>query len=911
MRAIAPLLLSLAILSVPAWAASPAPAVPAPESLRIKHEKIVLPNGLTVLVHEDHSVPLVAVNVWYHVGSRDERRGRTGFAHLFEHFFFNGSQNYPHGFREAMDDLGANNRNGTTNTDRTNFFEDVPVSGLERTLYLEADRMGFLAGNINQEMLERERGVVQNEKRQGENQPYGRVFDRLVQLIYPYSHPYSWSTIGSMEDLQAAKLDDIKQWYATYYGPNNAVLSLAGDITVEQARALASKYFAAIPPGPPLPRIQTWVPALEQDLRDTVQDRVPQHRIYRVWHLPPMGERDVHAMELFASVLAGSESAPLSKRLVFDTQLATDVSASVWDKQLTSTFVVTVDVKPGADPLQAERELDATLAKLLAQGPAAAELQRARSRYLADFARNSQRLGGFGGRSDVLAESETYFGDPEAYLKRLNDLAGLSPAQVQSAAREWLGRHHATLTVAPFPQLSAGRDGFDRSQLPALGAPPQVDFPKVQRTTLSNGLKVMLLERHSAPLVNVALAVDAGASADPADAPGTSRFALDLLLKGTTSRDTFRLVDERDALGATLGVGNSLDQSLVYLTALRPNLGGSLALLADVARNPAFPADMVEIQRKQQLAAIEQQRASPAGAATRTLPPLLFGPGHAYGNAGGSLGKEASVAALPRSALQSWHARWFVPSNATLIVAGDVTMDALKPELERSFGNWQGGAAPQKSLSATQSPGRGKVVLIDKPDAPQSVILAAHLGPTGASDQDLALETVMRNFGGMATSRLNRNLRLEKHWSYGTSGGLSGARGPRAFTVIAPVQTDKTKESMVEVLKEIRGVAGARPLAGEEYESIMRSQVARLPGRFETLDSLIAAGGDIANTGRAPEYYYDYAQRLRALDPDALARAGKVVQPDELVWIVVGDLKKIEAGVRELNFGEVVRAQAE
>ena len=904
------LFLLMAALAAPAvWAA--APTVPDVDSLRIKHERIVLPNGLTVLVHEDHSVPLVAVNVWYHVGSRDERRGRTGFAHLFEHFFFNGSQNYPHGFREAMDDLGANNRNGTTNTDRTNFFEDVPVSGLERTLYLEADRMGFLAGNINQEMLERERGVVQNEKRQGENQPYGRVFDRMVQLIYPYSHPYSWPTIGSMEDLQAAKLDDIKQWYATYYGPSNAVLALAGDITVEQARALATKYFGAIPPGPPLPRLQAWVPVLEQDLRDSVQDRVPQHRIYRAWHLPPMGERDTHAMELFASVLAGSESAPLSRRLVFDRKLATDVSASVWDKQLTSTFIVTVDVKPGVDPAEAERELDAVLARALAQAPAAPDLQRARSRYLADFARNSQRLGGFGGRSDVLAESETYFGDPEAYLRRLRDLSTLTPAQVQASAREWLGRHHATLTVAPAPELRAGKDEFDRKLLPALGAPPQVDFPKLQRTTLSNGLKVMLLERHSAPLVSVALAVDAGVSADPADAPGTSRFALDLLLKGTATRDAFRLADERDALGATLNVGNSLDQSLVYLTALRPNLGGSLDLLADVARNPAFPEDMVEIQRKQQLAAIEQQRASPTGAATRSLPPLLYGPGHAYGNAGGSLGREATISALPRSALQAWHARWFVPGNATLIVAGDVTLDALKPELERAFGGWTGGTAPSKRLSAPSSPGRGKVVLIDRPDAPQSVILAAHLGPTGASDDDLALETVMRNFGGMATSRLNRNLRLEKHWSYGTSGGLSGARGPRSFTVIAPVQTDKTKESMVEVLKEIRGVAGARPLVGEEYESIMRSQVARLPGRFETLDSLVAAATDIANTGRAPEYYYDYAQRLRALDADALARAGKTVKPDELVWIVVGDLKKIEAGVRELNYGEVVKAQAD
>ena len=910
------LTLALALALAPALSPAKGPVAantgPSAQQLAIKHEKIVLPNGLTVLVHEDHSVPLVAVNLWYHVGSRDEKRGRTGFAHLFEHFFFNGSENYPHGFREAMDDLGANNRNGTTNTDRTNFFEDVPVSALERTLYLEADRMGFLAGNINQEMLERERGVVQNEKRQGENQPYGRVWDRVSELMYPTSHPYSWSTIGSMEDLDAAKLEDIKQWYANYYGPNNAVLSLAGDITPEQARTLAMKYFGPIPAGPPLPRLKAWVPELTGDIRDTMQDRVPQARIYRLWHLPPAGSRTTHAMELFASVLAGSESSPLERALVFDGKLATNVSAGVDASELGGMFFVMVNVKPDADIAAAEREMDAVIARELVRIPGAAELDRARTGYLADFARNTERLGGFGGRSDVLAESATYFGDPGAYLRRLQDIESIPGTEVQSAAREWLGKHHLTMSVMPYPEFSSGKDSFDRKQLPALGDPPKVAFPQVQRATLSNGLKVVLLERHSVPLVNAVLAVDAGAAADPADAAGTARFALELLLKGTTTRDAFQLADQRDALGAQLGVGNSLDLSFVTMSALRANLSGSLDLLADVARNPAFPTDMVEIQRKQQLAAIGQQKANPTGASQRMLPGLLYGPGHAYAAPGGGLGRESVVQSLSRQSLVAWHSSWFKPGSATLIVAGDVTMAQLMPELERSFGGWAAGTAPAKTLTAAQSPGRGKVYLIDKPGAPQSVIVAAHLAPASGTPDDLALETVMRNFGGMATSRMNRNLRLDKHWSYGTSGGLSSVRGPRSFVVTAPVQTDKTKESMIEVLKEIRGVAGARPLAGEEYESIMRSQSSRLAGRFETIDSLVAAATDIVNTGRAPEYYYDYTANLKALSPEALnAAAAKVVKPDELTWIVIGDLKKVEAGVRELGYGEVLRLKME
>ena len=276
------------------------------ERLRIPYKKFVLENGLTLLVHEDHNVPIVGVNIWYHVGSRNEQRGKTGFAHLFEHFFFNGSENYPHGFREAMDDLGANNRNGTTDSDRTNFFEDVPVSALERTLYLEADRMGFLAGRISKEMLERERGVVQNEKRQGENEPYGRVFNEVLGKIYPYSHPYSWSTIGSMEDLNAASLDDVKQWYKTYYGPNNAVLSLAGDITPERALELVTKYFGGIQPGPPLARADVWIPKLDRNMRDEMEDRVPQARIYRFYHAPAWNDPELQKLSVFADVLAGS-----------------------------------------------------------------------------------------------------------------------------------------------------------------------------------------------------------------------------------------------------------------------------------------------------------------------------------------------------------------------------------------------------------------------------------------------------------------------------------------------------------------------------------------------------------------------------------------------------------------------------
>ncbi len=876
----------------------------------IAHETFVLENGLTLVVHEDHSVPVVGVNLWYHVGSRNEERGKTGFAHLFEHFFFNGSEHYPHGFREAMDDLGANNRNGTTNTDRTNFFETVPVSALERTLYLEADRLGFLAARINAEMLERERGVVKNEKRQGENQPYGRVFQRIIETIYPAGHPYSWSPIGRMADLDAAALADVTSWYQTHYGPNNCVLSLAGDVTPAQALALVKKYFDGIPPGPPASRASSWVPRFDRHVRDEMEDRVPQARVYRAWHAPAGRERDTQYLQLVAQVLSGSRSSRLDRRLVYDRALATSVSAGLLDRELAGMFLVTATVKPGVDPAAVEREIDTVLADLVRTGPTAAELQRARSRTLAGFTRGIERLGGFGGRSDVLAESLTFDGKADGYLDRLEVMATATPAQVQAAAREWLQTFHYTMTVRPYPALTPGRTSTDRTVLPPLADAPAVQFPAVQRATLSNGLKVLLLERHAAPIVNVTLAVDAGHAADPPGKAGLAALTLGLMDDGTTTRDTFRISDQLDALGAQLSTASSLDLSFVRLNALADALVPSLAIMADVVRRPAFPADLFALEQKRTVSQIGQERAQPIAAALRTLPRLLYGDGHAYGNPFSGSGDERSVASLTRADLVAWHRDWFQPSSSTLIVTGDVTMAVLTPALEAAFGAWPAGTAPVKAVASVDPSAGGRVYLLDKPGAPQSVIVAAHVSEAGGAPADLAMDAVMRNFGGMATSRLNRNLRLDKHWSYGVQGALPASRGPRPFYVLAPVQTDKTRESIVEIAKELRGVAGERPVSGEELASLMRNQTLGLPGRFETLDALEGAAVQLVNLRYPDDYFAQYATRVRALDEAALASASRrYIRPDEIIWLVVGDLKQVETGIRELKLGEVIRLE--
>lgn len=876
----------------------------------INCKKIVLQNGLTLLVHEDHSAPVVSVNLWYHVGSRNEIPGKTGFAHLFEHFFFNGSDHYPHGFREAMDDVGANNRNGTTNNDRTNFFEDVPVSALERTLYLEADRMGFLT--LSKDMLERERGVVQNEKRQGENQPLGKAFNELPAKLYPSAHPYSWSVIGSMEDLNAATLDDVKNWYQSYYGPNNVVLVLAGDITPDAAETLVKKYFGGIPPVPPISRLDSWVPSFPTNIREEIQDRVPQTIIFRMYHIPGWQSKEQEYLKLFTQILGGTESTPLYKTLVFEKKLADQVSAFVEEQELSGILYVQVVVKNGVDAATAEKEMDAVVNRLIQNGPSVDETERAKSRFLANFSRGIERTGGMGGRSDVLAESMTYGGSPDAYLEKLQTIADAKPADIKVTAQKWLLKPYYTLQANPYPEMDTLNSHVDRSALPSLSTQPDASFPAIQRATLKNGLKVMLLQRDALPIVNLTLAVNAGFSSDAVEKAGAASLAVDLLTKGTATKDIYAISNQLDMAGAQLNTFSTQDLSFVQLKALTQKLQPALNIFSDVVLHASFPEDQFKILKDQRLSQIDFEKSDPNDLVQRILPSLIYGKGHAYSMPQSGSGYTASVKSLTRNDLVAWKDAWFKPGNSTLIVTGNISMSALLPALETAFGAWKQGNAPVKNIQPIAATSGRKVYLIDKPDATQSVIVAAHISVAGGQQNEAAIETFMRNFGGMSTSRLNRNLRLDKHWSYGCSGYLTNTKGQRTFTVIAPVQTDKTKESITEVLKEINDVAGARPLKDAEYASIMRNMTLRLPARFSTLQSLENAAVNVINYNLPDDYWQNYSATIRTLTEQQLNDASKeIVHPNEIVWLIVGDLKKTEAGIKELNLGEIIHLDAD
>ncbi len=872
----------------------------------IPYQKFVLSNGLTLIVHEDHNAPIVSVNTWYHVGSKNEKVGKTGFAHLFEHLMFGGSENFKGSFIKAAEKVGATTLNGTTNSDRTNYFETVPTSALDYTLWLESDRMGHLLGSFDKGVLDQQRGVVQNEKRQGENQPYGVTRVLIPLNTYPAGHPYSWTTIGSMEDLNAASLDDVKEWFRTYYGPSNTVLVIAGDIDAKTAKAKVEKYYGDIPPGPPVAHQQVWIAKMSGTHRERVQDRVPQERVFEVWNVPPAFSADLDYLDLATDVLSEGKTSRLFKRLVYDDQVATDAGAGVSPDEIGSQVFVQASARPGQSLAKVEADIDEELARFIKEGPTPEELQRVKTQYMANKIRGLERSGGFGGKSDALARSEVFTGNPDAWKISMKRIQGATAEDLRGAAARWLTDGVFVLEVVPFPDYKASTAGYDRKIPPPLGAPPELKLPKLQHMTLSNGLKVILAERHELPLVNLWLSTDAGFAADQFAIPGTANLTTGMLTSGTKTRDALQISDQVASLGADLDAQANLDRSVVHLSALKANLDRSLDLFADVILHPSFPQADFDRQKKRQLAGIQREKADPTGVAMRVMPALVYGKGHPYGFPLSGSGSEGNLEKITRADLVQFHEKWFHPNNATLVIVGDETLADMGPRLEKLFAQWKPANVPVKKIATVKLADKPSVYLIDRPGAQQTLIMTGNVAPPKNNSQEAAIGVMNDVLGGTFSSRMNMNLREDKHWSYGAHAMLPPAVAQRALVAFAPVQTDKTKESIAEMFKEMRGIVGDKPITADEMKMAQDAETLKLPGSYETMDEVGASIRNIVQFGLPEDYYEKFAGRVMALkSSDVKDAAEVVVHPNSLIWLVVGDRSKIEAGVRELAIGDV------
>lgn len=879
------------------------------DSIEIPYTRYTLDNGLTLLVHEDKKAPIVAVNVWYHVGSKNERPGITGFAHLFEHLMFNGSENYDGEWFLPLQQAGGTDLNGTTWFDRTNYFQTVPTPALDRVLWMESDRMGHMLGAITQEKLDEQRAVVQNEKRQGDNRAYGGSEYLQLAAMYPEGHPYRWSTIGSMEDLDAASLDDVKEWFETYYGASNAVLVVAGDVDPEQVFERVKHYFGDIPAGPPLSRAQVWIAKRNESTRDVMVDDVPQARLTKVWNTPEFGAVDTIHLEIAGAILGGGKNSRLYTRLVYEDQIATSVSASQSGFEIAGMFEMEAYAKEGVDLATIETAINEELQRFLDDGPTRDELERVKASYFSGMIRGLEKVGGFSGKSQLLATFETYMGDASAFGEDLRLWDTATSRQVRDAARTWLSSGDYNLEVHPQPDYQTAETGADRSELPGAGEAPSLEFPEIETFELENGIPVLLVERGTLPLVGMTMIFDAGYAADTGKILGTAGLTGGMLDEGTDKYDALELADLEERLGASIGAGSSLDNTRVTLSALVANLRDSIDLYAEIIRNPTFPEADLERVRISALAGIAREKADPQQLALRNLPPLLYPEGHPYGIPLTGSGTEESINSIQRTDLMDFYNQWIRPDNATLVVVGSMSRDEIQPELERAFGDWQPPVVP---LGSKELPlegvtaDAGIIYLLDKPGAPQSMIIGGQLMPATNWDQTEVLDMATTALGGNFNARLNMNLREDKGWAYGAYSYLPDARAQRPLIYYAPVQSDKTLESMLEIFREVEEYTTISPITQEELDRNREGLLRSLPGRLETAGAVRSYILDLVSYNRPLDYFDTSQEQLRNMQVEEIsAVAADQILPENTIWLIVGDLSEIEQPLRDSGIAEI------
>ncbi|MFN6962491.1 MAG: M16 family metallopeptidase [Pyrinomonadaceae bacterium] len=875
-----------------------------------------LKNGLRVILHPDRSTPIVAVNVWYHVGSKNEVPGRTGFAHLFEHMMFQGSKNYDTDFLKAVDDLGASNLNGSTNADRTNYYEVVPSNQLEAVLFLEADRMGGLLDALTQEKLDNQRDVVKNERRQNyDNQPYGTASEKIAALMYPSGHPYSWTTIGSLDDLTAASMEDVKSFFRQFYVPNNASLVIAGDFDEKQARRWVEKYFGPIRSGSNVVRPNPAAPKLDGVIRREYEDAVQLPRLYQVWHTVPMGHRDEAALDILASILSAGRGSRLQSKMVFDKQLVQDVFASHFSREIGGSFQITSTARPGKTLNEVEQEIDAEIERIKKEAPSADEVQRALNRIEAQAIFSLQTVNG---KADQLNRNATFFDRPDSFQQQLDEYRRVTPADVQRVAREYLVDNHLVMnfvprkqraasaanTAANTPTTKAGAKREDKpdysKNLPKPGPEPKFSLPAIEKQKLSNGLEVWLVRQTELPIVSMNLVLKTGATADPNGKAGTASFTSSLLNTGTKTRSAVDIANQLADIGASLNTGSGWDASNVSMQTLTKNLDKALDVFADVVVNASFPEKEFETLQRRSLIGFQQRRDNANAIAGVAYSKLLYGKDHPYGNAIG--GDEASVKSLKRSDVQGFYERFYRPNNAVLIVAGNTTMQDLTPRLEKAFAGWKPAEVASVTIADPPSFDRPGIYLIDKPGAAQSVVLIGHVGVPRNNPDYYALEVMNNILGGGGSARLFMNLREDKGYTYGAYSNFSFRRGAGPFTASAGVQTAVTKESVIEFMKELNGIRGSIPITPQEFEANKRNIIRSFPAGFETNGQIAGQLANIVTFGLPDTYFNDYIRNINAVTlVDVNRVANKYLTPDKMAVLIVGDRSVVESRLREID----------
>lgn len=885
----------------------------APEGVaapRVDFEKFTLSNGLQVILHVDRTAPVVHVNQWYHVGSKDEQPRRTGFAHLFEHMMYQGSKHAPEEYFGYAGQAGANlfagGLNGTTDQDRTNYFATVPSANLEYLLWLEADRLATLPEALTQAKLDNEREIVRNERRESfENQPYGLVSSLVTENLYPPGHPYSWSIIGSHADLSAASLDEMREFFRRYYTPNNLSLAITGDFAPAEARRLVEKYFGGIAPGPAIPRRKRWVPRLEGEKIVEVTDRVAQARVYMVWPSPPLFETGDAELELAAAILSDGLSARLQRKLTYESNLATQVAARQSAGEIAGLFAISVTARANTQLPQIERMVSEEIARLAGTGPTPQELQRVKVKHEYRFISDLEDIGA-GGKAGSLNSYNTYLGDPGGFARDLARYNDASASTVRSAVDRWLNtRDRLIVRVQPESHLQPTvQPDLDRSKPPALGADRPFVAPQVGTARLENGLELFVIERPELPKVALTLVTHAGAIVDPPDRAGLAYLTTKMLRRGSRGASALEVEDAFGALGASLSDSVGRESSQLSLQVLKRNLNGALRMFADLARQPTFPEDEIAREKALQLDRLAQESSNPKALAARLGEMLVFGQDHPYGRP--RTGSAASLGSISRSELLHLYETWWQPGGSALIFAGDITLEEATRLAREYFGSWSGRAPPVPSVGPAQPMGPGQVFVVDRPGSAQTLIEQLLPGAARGSDDYYALSLANTVWGGGFQSRLMKNLREEKGYSYGIYSMPTSLRQAGAWIASGGVQADKTKESIVELNAELANLAGRMPISASELADAKANRVRGYAQEFRTMNQMVAQLAELWSLGLPTAETQRFADRMSQATLSSVNQvARRYAASGPATLLLVGDYAKMAADLVSLGFKHV------
>ena len=866
----------------------------------ISYETFELANGLTVLVHTDHSTPTVFVGMWYGVGSKDEPEGKTGFAHLFEHLMFQSSENHDGEFFSPFTDAGATGMNGTTNADRTNYYATVPSGAIDMALWMESDRMAYLLGAVTQDVLDEQRDVVKNEKRQRETRPYAKMGDMIRAGLYPVDHPYRHSTIGSMDDLEAASLEDVHAWFDKYYGASNVVMVLAGDISIEDAKEKVEFYFGEAPAGVPLSHAKKWIPNLTENREEMMYDKVGQIRISRTWALPGLNDKDTTVMYLVNDSLLGNKNSPLHKKLVDELQLATRVSGSAYGRVMSGEYNITIDLREGVTPEQVLPILDATIVDYLESGPDSQILENAKLSINMGMLAALETSSSIG---RILAAGQLLSNNPLYVNQELEWINAATAKELQETARRWLTRGYYQLTVKPFPEYTVAEAQADRSSIPMVVANSNINFPDIETAMLDNGMKLVVATRGNVPLVDVSIQINTGSTAAPDDAPGLASFVFGLLDKGTKKYDANELAAVKDKIGMSVRSQAGLERSSLRYRILNTHLRSSLDLAAEILRNPIFPEDELIKFQARVSAWLANLKLAPTDAAGSLFDRAVYGATSRMG----AVWTPQLVEQVDRAKLAAFHRAEVTPDNMTVYLIGNIGIDEAKEAVDKAFGKWTAKANSGREPIGSALVANARVILVDYPDAESSTIYAGHAIEPYDAETWTELSIMNRAFGGGFESRLNMNLREDKGWSYGYRSGVTrNASGDMTLASSGQVQTDKTMESMMEIMREFEEYVSTRPATSNEIERIKLNRTRSLPGSFSTNAGFLASIIFADSYGLPFDYAESSAARIESVTVEGVNnRARMSIDPSKLIWVVVGDLEKIEAKVRSLDYGEV------